>query len=210
MFFSLRHKNYFAIKVKESLVLTHLFASILSRMFGQFLLPLSVFIVGLLLNETKPSVTSTESSKLPNATLFPPRRQSTDMIVSENYDATVVCIMTQQAELPVYYEVVKPALQLAINEAHRRFPHLRFNLVARKDHNPCLSNFAGALAAEEFYLRKVSVFIGPACSFALDPVARMASYWNVPVFTGGGIGVEFSRKNIYTSLTRMAFSLGII
>jgi len=148
--------------------------------------------------------------KLPNTTLFPPRRQSTDMILSEKYDATVVCIMAQQAELPVYFEAVKPALQLAIDEVHRRYPHLRFNLVARKDNNPCLHSFAGALAAEEFYLRKVSAFIGPACSFALDPVARMASYWNVPVFTGGGIGFEFSRKNIYTSLTRMAFSLGII
>ncbi len=167
------------------------------------------FRVNSVLNQNNLLDINNETLKLANTTLFPPRRQSTDMIVSEKFDATVVCIMTQQAELPVYFEVVKPALQLAINEAHRRFPHLRFNLVARKDNNPCLNSFAGALAAEEFYLREVSVFIGPACSFALDPVARMASYWNVPILTGGGIGVEFSRKNYYTSLTRMAFSLGM-
>jgi len=179
-------------------------------MFGQLLLSISVFVVGLLLSQTKPSFSSTESSEIPNATLYPPRRQSTELILSEQYDATIVCVMAQQAELPVYFEVVKPALQLAIEEVHRRYPHLRFNLVARKDNNPCSQNFAGAIAAEEFYLRKVSAFIGPACSLALDPVARMASYWNVPIFTGGGIGVEFSRKNVYSSLTRMAFSLGML
>ncbi len=167
------------------------------------------FRVDSVLNQNNFLNINNETLKLSNTTLFPPRRQSTDMIVSENYDATVVCIMAEQAELPVYFEAVKPALQLAIEEVHRRYPHLRFNLVARKDPNPCLHSFAGALAAEEFYLRKVSVFIGPACSFALDPVARMASYWNVPIFTGGGIGIEFSRKNYYTSLTRMAFSLGM-
>jgi atrial natriuretic peptide receptor A len=91
----------------------------------------------------------------------------------------------------------------------RRYLHLHFNLVARKDHNPCLNSYAGSLATEEFYLRQVSVFIAPTCSFALDPVARMASFWNVPILTGGGIGVEFSRKNYYTSLTTMVFSLGM-
>lgn len=69
-------------------------------------------------------------------------------------------------------------------------------------------NYAAALAAEEYYLRKVSVFIGPACGVALDACARMASYWNVPIMTAGGVGHEFSRKNIYTTLTRLAFSLG--
>jgi hypothetical protein len=133
---------------------------------------------------------------------------STELIVSDIYEATIVCIMSQQGELPVNFEIVKPALKLAIEHTRHQYPHLRFTLVARKDHNPCLLNFAGALAAEEFYMRKVSVFMGPACSSALDPVARMASYWNVPVFTAGGIEVGFSRKNIYSSLTRMSFSLG--
>jgi len=65
------------------------------------------------------------------------------------------------------------------------------------------------LAAEKFYNSKVNVFIGPICTIALDPVARMASYWNVPVFTAGGVGVDFSNKRTFTTLTRMAFSLGM-
>jgi atrial natriuretic peptide receptor A len=73
----------------------------------------------------------------------------------------------------------------------------------------CEKNYAGALAAEEFYLRKVDVLIGPACSVALDTVARMASSWNIPIFTAGGIGAEFSNKALYSSLTRLSFSLGL-
>ena len=52
----------------------------------------------------------------------------------------------------------------------------------------------GALGAQEYFISRVNVFIGPICAAALDQVARMASYWNVPVFTAGGIGVEFSAK----------------
>ncbi|CAG2105995.1 unnamed protein product [Medioppia subpectinata] len=193
-------------------------------MSGQLLFSASILTVGLLLagnhftatlSDTTPNVTLfpprraarlTLSDTTPNVTLFPPRR-TTDLIVSDVNDVTIFLIMAQQAELPVFYEVVKPALSLAIDRARILYPNLRFHLVARKDENPCVHNVAGALAAEEFYLRKVDVIVGPACSLALDPVARMASYWNIPIFTGGGIGVEFAKKQTYTSLTRMAFSL---
>ena len=177
-------------------------------MFGQILLSVTVFTVGLLVNEKRLSVESLET-QIQNTTLYPPRRETTDMIVSDLNDVHLVLIMTQQAELPILFEVVKPALELAVERVQRMYPNLRFKLIARKDDRPCGSNVAGAIAAEEFYLRKVSAFIGPSCSLALDPVARMASYWNVPIFTAGGIGVEFARKDTYTSLTRMAFSLGM-
>lgn len=32
----------------------------------------------------------------------------------------------------------------------------------------------------------VIAFIGPACAFALEPVARLAAYWNIPIITGMG------------------------
>lgn len=32
----------------------------------------------------------------------------------------------------------------------------------------------------------VVAFIGPACAFALEPVARLAAYWNTPIITGMG------------------------
>ncbi|XP_054159951.1 atrial natriuretic peptide receptor 3-like [Oppia nitens] len=182
-------------------------------MFNQFLLFLILFTAGIVLNKTnfvRTELTDTNTTVLPpvatNVTLFPPRR-STDLILSDVNDVHILLLMSQQAELPVFFEVVKPALQLAIDRVKVMYQNLRFKLIARKDDRPCHSNVAGAVAAEEFYLRRVDVIIGPACSMALDPVARMASYWNIPIYTAGGIGIEFSRKNTYTSLTRMAFSL---
>lgn len=32
---------------------------------------------------------------------------------------------------------------------------------------------------------------GPACAFALEPVARLAAYWNTPIITGMGDQVSF-------------------
>ena len=176
-------------------------------MFGQLILSVTVFTVGVLLNVTHNAV---KSSDTPNITGYPVRSPSTELIVSNANDVHIVLIMAQQAELPVSYDVVKPALELAVERVRVLYPHIQWRLVARKDDRPCVSNVAGAIAAEEFYLRKVDVFIGPSCSMALDPVARMASYWNVPIFTAGGIGIEFSRKYTYGSLTRMAFSLGML
>ena len=38
-------------------------------------------------------------------------------------------------------------------------------------------------------------------------MARMAGYWDVPIFTAGGFDASFSEKTIYSTLTRLSFSL---
>lgn len=134
-------------------------------------------------------------------------RQSTSSISWKN-EAVISALFVAQAELPVTFELVKPAMDLAIIDAKKRYPKLKFKLNARKMNTSCFENRIAAFAAEDYFMKKVSVFIGPACSLALDPVARMAAHWNVPVLTAGGIGLEFAKKDLYTSLTRMAFSLG--
>ena len=40
------------------------------------------------------------------------------------------------------------------------------------------------LAADLFYQYNIAALIGPGCAYALDPVARMAGYWNLPIVTG--------------------------
>jgi len=37
-----------------------------------------------------------------------------------------------------------------------------------------------------YFQDDVIAFIGPACAFALEPVARLAAYWNKPIITGMG------------------------
>lgn len=78
-----------------------------------------------------------------------------------------------------------------------------------RDNNSCEENVLGALGAQEYFLSRVNLFIGPICSAALDQVARMASYWNVPVFTAGGVGIEFANKVRFLLLIPLFFRLTI-
>jgi len=41
----------------------------------------------------------------------------------------------------------------------------------------------------------VIAFIGPACAFALEPVARLAAYWNTPIITGMGDQVRIQGQD---------------
>jgi len=50
----------------------------------------------------------------------------------------------------------------------------------------CSNALAPGLASDLHHYDKVIAFIGPACAFALEPVARLASYWNIPIITGMG------------------------
>lgn len=50
----------------------------------------------------------------------------------------------------------------------------------------CSGARAPGLAADMHFRDDVIAFIGPACAFALEPVARLAAYWNTPIITGMG------------------------
>ncbi|KAK2147699.1 hypothetical protein LSH36_540g01016 [Paralvinella palmiformis] len=54
-------------------------------------------------------------------------------------------------------------------------------------------------------MNDVVAFIGPGCTEALDPVARLASYWNKPIITGMGDSGRFMLKTNYLTLTRFAY-----
>lgn len=50
----------------------------------------------------------------------------------------------------------------------------------------CSGAMAPGLAADMHFRDSVIAFIGPACAFALEPVARLAAFWNSPIITGMG------------------------
>lgn len=50
----------------------------------------------------------------------------------------------------------------------------------------CSGAIAPGLAADMHFKDDVIAFVGPACAFALEPVARLAAYWNTPIITGMG------------------------
>ena len=55
------------------------------------------------------------------------------------------------------------------------------------------------VAADLVFVDDVAAFIGPGCTYALDPVARLAGYWNIPIVTG--IILEHPHSNRYYSGT---------
>lgn len=50
----------------------------------------------------------------------------------------------------------------------------------------CSGALAPGLAADMHAFSNVIAYVGPACAFALEPVARLAAYWNIPIITGMG------------------------
>ena len=48
--------------------------------------------------------------------------------------------------------------------------------------------FVVGIASDLFHNKGVVAFIGPGCTKALDPIGRMAAYWNVPIITGAKLG----------------------
>lgn len=56
----------------------------------------------------------------------------------------------------------------------------------------CSGVRAPGLAADMHFRDNVIAFIGPACMFALEPVARLAAYWNTPIITGMGDQVKIT------------------
>jgi len=64
---------------------------------------------------------------------------------------------------------------------------------------------APGLAADMHFQDNVIAFIGPACAFALEPVARLAAYWNSPIITG--MGDQVSRIQFCHCVIYIAFWL---
>lgn len=50
----------------------------------------------------------------------------------------------------------------------------------------CSGAKSPGLAADMHFKDDVIAFIGPACAFALEPVASLADFWNTPIITGMG------------------------
>lgn len=59
----------------------------------------------------------------------------------------------------------------------------------------CSGAQAPGLAADMHFRDDVIAFVGPACLFALEPVARLAAYWNTPIITGMGDQVRYISLN---------------
>ena len=102
-----------------------------------------------------------------------------------------------------FYPFTKYALHYAIEGVKSRgiLPH--HDLILNPADSQC-SDILGPLFAIDMYVNKsADVFFGPACDYAVAPVARFSPYWNIPVITSGAMVNAFDDKNQYQLLTRI-------
>lgn len=76
------------------------------------------------------------------------------------------------------------------------FESIAFAILWFSSYPACSAAQAPGLAAKMYYVDKVIAFIGPACAFALEPVARLAAFWNLPIITGMGDQVSKQKSDV--------------
>ncbi|XP_071439593.1 atrial natriuretic peptide receptor 1 isoform X2 [Hetaerina americana] len=107
---------------------------------------------------------------------------------TEIKEYSVGVLMASRLDSPFDLERCGPAIDLALEEVNEHFlsAHgIRLKKV-QASYPSCSGAKAPGLAADMHYMANVIAFIGPACAFALEPVARLAAYWNRPIITGMG------------------------
>lgn len=106
-------------------------------------------------------------------------------------------------------EATLPAIKLAVEKIESNYypilPGVRF-VIHEADSN--CSSFEGPLAAVDmYYAKQAHVYLGPACMYAISPVARYSGVWGIPVVTAGALYDSFKNKTEFKTLTRVQSSL---
>ncbi|KAL8573060.1 hypothetical protein ACOMHN_010490 [Nucella lapillus] len=95
------------------------------------------------------------------------------------------------------------AVEFAIKTIVRRQLLPRWRVKALYRDSNC-SDTDGPLEAIDMYTEKVvNVFLGPACDYAVAPIARFTKRWEIPVITAGALVKAFENKEEYRLLTRL-------
>ncbi|CAD6196260.1 unnamed protein product [Caenorhabditis auriculariae] len=69
----------------------------------------------------------------------------------------------------------------------------------------CGEAFEGvAVGADMYHVQGVRAFLGPYCNAELDAVAKMATFWNIPIIGYMASSNVFADKSIYKTLARVS------
>ncbi|CAG5029889.1 unnamed protein product [Parnassius apollo] len=108
--------------------------------------------------------------------------------ISDRIIYKIGVLMASRLDSPFDLERCGPAVDLALDKVNDKFlAHHNIELQKVQGSYPsCSGAIAPGLAADMHFKDDVIAFVGPACAFALEPVARLAAYWNTPIITGMG------------------------
>lgn len=98
----------------------------------------------------------------------------------------------------------QPALEYAVENIEKQMKLLPgYKIQLYFNDSKCSETF-GPLAAIEMYVQRLAhVFIGPACDYAVAPIARFTKYWGIPILSAGALVNAFKNKKEYSLLTRV-------
>lgn len=127
---------------------------------------------------------------------------------SSIYHVQVTAIHVDKAEFPLTKLLFKLTLRLALDAINAKLEPQRVKIsLSFRSANTCSNQYAGAVAAEEYYRRRTRMFIVSGCDQAIRGVSRLASVWRVPVMTAAGFSSDLNNKSVHHTLVRVAFSL---
>ena len=98
----------------------------------------------------------------------------------------------------------QPALEYAVDNIEKELKLLPgYKIQLYFNDSKCSETF-GPLAAIEMYVQRLAhVFIGPACDYAVAPIARFSKYWDIPILSAGALVNAFKNKREFSLLTRV-------
>ncbi|KAK6184967.1 hypothetical protein SNE40_007305 [Patella caerulea] len=97
-----------------------------------------------------------------------------------------------------------PAIDIAVKKVMKRENLLRGRKILVTYEDSKCDETEGPLRAIDMYVKKSAhVFLGPACNYAVAPVARFSYSWNIPVISAGALVSAFEDKSEYKLLTRI-------
>ena len=128
-------------------------------------------------------------------------------VVDDSHIIKLGVILPKEGNFPWSLPQAGPAIAYAVDNVQNRSDLLPgYELKVHMGASQCSDTY-GPLVAIDMYLKQMAhVFIGPACDYAVAPVARFSPHWNIPVLTGGALVQAFKDKKNYAQLTRMTGS----
>lgn len=118
----------------------------------------------------------------------------------------IAVLAPENGSLPYSRERIMPAIELAIakiKEMGNSGPLPGVDIQLLYFDTKCDSVRAGLVSFEIQYKGLADVFFGPICSYAVAPVSRYSSVWNIPVVTVDARSIAFDSKELYRLLTRI-------
>ena len=101
---------------------------------------------------------------------------------------------------PYFKQMVQPGIDIALKKAEEILPD--HNVTYLWQNTQCSNPVSMVLSVHMKYDFKCDVFFGPACEYAVAPVARFCDYWETPLITAGALAQGFN-KNVFQTITRM-------